>query len=244
MLRRAFCAAFISVAAAAASLFVLKSRGLLFETRPDRFEYPCRGAYISERSGAVNWNSLPKENIDFCYIRASRGIAFADRRAEYDMKGAQSSGLPFGAVHDLDPAADGKAQADNFLSVTGDLEGQLIPALDIRLSLGERLRSGDKYKLARIITDFAGRIKEREGCGVVLLCDSYVWKLLSLENSGALIWAEDSGFCEEPLLLSYSDCARSPSMKDEGAVYTALTAGKHITSQEFVRRFAVGKREG
>ena len=239
MLKRAFCALFFSLASAAVSLYLLKYNGLLFDNRPNRLDYPCRGAYISQVCGKVNWKTFVNENVDFCYIRLTAGAAFADRQASDNLKGASGCGMTFGVVHDLDPAVGGRAQADSFLSEAGSFEGMLIPALDIRLSLVERIRYGDRYKLAGIITDFVGRIKECESCGVVLLCDSYIYDLLSLGESGALIWADNTGLCSRPYLQSYSDKAVSPSMNDK---YTALTAGKNITSRELYDNYTVRKK--
>ena len=241
MLRRAFCAAFVSAAAAAVSLFMLRSRGLLLDARPDRNEYPCTGAYVTEKSGSISWKTFADEKTEFCYIRVSSGMAFADRRGEYNLRGAETAGMLYGAVHDLDPAVSGKAQADNFLSLTGPLEGRLIPAADIRLSLAERLRFRDKNKLARTVMEFADRIREREGCGVVLICDGYVYGLFSLGESGALVWAEE-GTCREPFIIAYSDKVSSPSLKDKDAFFTGLTAGRNIDLQELRERYTVREK--
>ena len=241
MLRRAFCAAFVSAASAAVSLFLLSQRGLLFASRPDRHEYPCTGVYVTGESGSISWKTFAAESWDICYVRVSSGTAFADRRGAYNLKGAAASGKLYGAVHDLDPALDGKAQADNFLSVTGTLAGQLVPAVDIRLSLAERLRYRDEHELARRVNGFVQRIREREGCGAVLLSDGYVYEMLSLGESGALVWT-DAGSCPEPFLISYSENALLPGDKGERAVCTLLSAGRNISRQELSRYFTVRRK--
>ena len=225
MLRGAFCAAFVSAAAAAVSLMVLKSKGLIPGGRPDRFEYPLRGAYVSESSGVIRWDGFAGESFDVFYIRVTKGSAFADRQAGHNLKGAAESGVLFGVVHDLDFASDGRAQADNFLSVKGVVSAGLIPALDIRMSFLERLRFRDKSRTAQIISDFAARIKEKTGSGILLLCDSYSFERFGIEGSGAAVWADGcsgGGFCGDPEMLSFSEDGASSALADSSAGFTLL----------------------
>lgn len=227
MLRGAFCAAFVSVISAAVSLAVLKSSGLIPGNRPDRFVYPLKGAYISESTGTVLWDELAREGADFCYIRATKGTSFADRKAEHNLKGAAEAGILFGLVHDLDFAADGKAQADNLLAVMKTGERRLVPALDVRMTLFERIRFRDKSLTARRINDFAGRIKERTGAGVILFCDRYSYEYLDIGNALATVWADcDDGGCfsKEPLMLSYAETEMTASADSEHGKYFLLAA--------------------
>ncbi len=235
MLTGAFCAAFVCAAAALLSVAVLRSRGLLPEPQPDRFGYPLRGAYVSERCGEIDWKLFSQGSSDFCYIRLTAGTAFADRLGKKNLGAALHSGLAAGAVHDIGFYQDGRAQADNFLSAVGEYRGLLIPALDIRMSLADRIRFRDSSRIKRTVAAFVGRLTEATGRGALLLCDEYSFKLLGLGQSGADIWAEcsaDDRFCESPVMISYSEGGRSSALREKDKTFTITAARSELTATD------------
>lgn len=243
-LHRLFCAAFVCAVSAAVSLYVLKVRGLFFEDSPDKFSYPCRGIYVTEKTGEIDWAAMPGDSIDFCYIRLTRGIAFADCRGAVNRTGALKSGLLVGYVHDFDFSADGKLQADNFLNSAGELKGRLLPAVDIRMSFYEKLVHRDISECAKRINAFAARIKEVCGCGAVLLCDKDSYETFNVGDSVALAWAEgsvDDCYADDWSILSYSETGRSAAFADSSARCTMLTGGFCVDRQAFADAFVIRK---
>ncbi len=234
MLKGAFCAALLSLGAAFVSLLVLRHSGLWFEQRPESYHYPLRGAYISDDSGGINWERLKAQGLDFCYIRLTKGYAFADRQGAANLKAAVKNKLTAGAVHDFDFAAGGRPQADSFISMLGS-SSLLIPAIDLRMSFLERLRYRQGYELAAEINAFEKRLIEKTGRGALLLCDSYSYELLKVEASDALVWAEDydsSGYCSSPLVISYSRNSKIKNISDTDGSILMLAAARELIEQE------------
>ena len=242
VLRRVLCASFVSLALAAVSVAVLAKKELIFAGQPDSYLYPCRGAYVTEKTGVIDWKRFAGDNIDFCYIRTTSGTAFSDGRAGYNLLNAEKAGIRTGCVHDFDFAADGKMQADNFISLAGIKKGRLIPALDVRMDIWERLRYHDADTILHKIREFIERTKEKLGCGAVLLCDERSYKLLGLDRTNALVWT-DKGFDDyirsERIISIYSDKGRSPALADSKCCFALMTAGKGISEKMFFDKYTV-----
>lgn len=242
VLRLGLLASFICVLCAVISVSVLKSRGLYFTNDLRKSEYPCRGAYLTEDCGEINWQLFSREPIDFVYIRAGKGNAFDDKRYLYNTVNAAKYGIPTGLVHEFDYSKSGYSQAKKFAEKL--CTGMLIPVLDIRKGLLERILYNDNEEAAAEINSFAAYIKEKVGCGIVLYCDSGVYKELNIEASGALVWAEDSSpenYSRSWTLLSYNGYGSSNALRSPKKNFTLVTAAKGVTIAQFRERYTVGK---
>lgn len=220
------------------SVSALKSRGLYFTNDIRRIEYPCRGAYVTEKSGDINWTLFAHEPIDFVYIRASEGKAFEDKRYAYNVSGALQQGISLGLVHEFDYGVSGLSQAKRFSEKLRS--GMLLPALDIRKGLLERILYDDDKEAAEEINAFVGYLRDNVGCGVLLMCDEDTYKRLGISSSGALVWAQagsTDNYAESWTLLSYSDSGRSKALANKS--FTLLTAGYGISKEQLFRDLTI-----
>ena len=79
-------------------------------------KYPITGIDISNHTGRVNFAKIPKEEIDFIYMKASEGVSLKDKRFERNyMKTLNDSEIPFGFYHFFRFNKDGAEQAEFFL---------------------------------------------------------------------------------------------------------------------------------
>jgi lysozyme len=92
----------------------------------------ARGVDVYAGTGSVDWPAVRSAGIDFAYIKATEGIAYA--RADYYAEAAaraRAAALKVGAYHYFLARDSGAAQADYFLSVARPARGDLLPALDL-----------------------------------------------------------------------------------------------------------------
>ena len=89
------------------------------------------GADISEYQADVDMSVLMEQGIEFIYIKATEGSGHVDSRFDDNWESARECGLPAGAYHFFSFDSPGQMQADNYIQTVGDLEGKLIPAVDV-----------------------------------------------------------------------------------------------------------------
>ena len=119
----------------------------------DVSEYPVRGVDVSEYQGNIDWNVLAGQNLDFAFIKATKGSDYQDKKFSYNWTNANKTALKTGAYHLFtydDPAS---AQADNFISTVPQNEGSLPPAIDLELYGEQRENPPEKEKTVRILTE-------------------------------------------------------------------------------------------
>ena len=102
------------------------------------------GIDVSSYQGAVNWNAVKSDGIDFAWAKATEGSAsyinYTDAYLNANMSGANSAGVLIGAYHFAhpinDPGATGaQAEANLFLSKAAPYmtAGYLRPVLDLEV---------------------------------------------------------------------------------------------------------------
>ena len=107
-----------------------------------------------------------------CYLRATKSTSYVDESFEKNKEGAFHSRIPVGAIHIFDIRSDGKAQAENFLSAVGDMDGWLVPAVEVSPGLFDRLFAPDVNKVGTNLRDFVNTVKEKTGVCPVIKCSS------------------------------------------------------------------------
>jgi lysozyme len=94
------------------------------------FGYSVRGVDVSAHQGAIDWDLLKADGVDFAYIKASEGETFNDPRFSRNWYGAEQAGVLRGAYHFFTQCRSGKAQAQNFIRVVPADPNALPPAVD------------------------------------------------------------------------------------------------------------------
>lgn len=152
-------------------IFLLFLSGRIWFNEPKKRDYPIRGPVISEKEGEVQWRGFAAQNIQICYIRATKGVSYEDKRFEYNKEGSGASGLPTGMIHVFDPLKDGEKQAEHFIKVCGGMGGRLRPVVDCDFGLIYSVLPVDEEKVSDRLRAFADKIKEKYGCTPIIKCD-------------------------------------------------------------------------
>lgn len=167
---------FICVLVLAVNLGVLLYTGKLWFNEPRKRDYPVRGPVISESEGKVDWSSFAEQNIQMCYIRATKSTAYEDKNFKQNQKGAAQTELPVGYLHIFDLTMDGADQAKHFADTAGNLSGRLVPAVEVDRSGFYRIFPVDYDDLSEKLSDYVNAIEEYCGTKPVIKCGKDIYE--------------------------------------------------------------------
>ncbi|MBQ8966429.1 GH25 family lysozyme [Ruminococcus sp.] len=165
-----------------ADIGVLFYRGELWFNQPRKRDYPVRGPVITEKAGAVSWKDFSQQNIQMCYIRATKSTAYEDERFDKNAEGSGQTKLPVGFMHVYDPNMAGEDQAEHFIEVCGNMNGRLRPAVDCDFGLLYKIIPPDYTVLCNELRIFADRIEEEYGCTPIIKCSSKVYTAIAADE--------------------------------------------------------------
>lgn len=171
-----FTVVFICVLVLTVNLGVLLYTGKLWFNEPRKRDYPVRGPVISENEGKVGWSSFSEQNIQMCYIRATKSTAYEDKNFKQNQKGAAQTELPVGYLHIFDLTMDGADQAKHFADTAGDLSGRLVPAVEVDRSGFYRIFPVDYDDLSEKLLDYVDVIEEYCGRKPVIKCGKDIYE--------------------------------------------------------------------
>lgn len=174
-----------------AELAILLYSGEIWFNEPKKKDYPVRGPVMYSDCGEIYWSKFGSQNIQMCYLRATRSTNYVDEEFEKNWANCRKSELPVGALHIFDLNADGKEQADNFLSTVGDMTGRLTPAVEVSPSIFAKLFAPKVNTVGNNLRDFVDRVKQKCGASPVIKCSSSAYdKYIRGEFSDCPIWYE------------------------------------------------------
>ena len=120
------------------------------------------GADISEYQADVDMEKLKEQGISFIYIKATEGSGHVDSRFAQNWESAEESGIPAGAYHFFSFDSPGGKQAENYISTVGELEGKLIPAVDVEYYGDKKSNPPDTGVGWPSLSRYSRRITRRE----------------------------------------------------------------------------------
>lgn len=90
------------------------------------------GIDVSHYQPAIDWAAVVGAGFQYCFIKATEGVACVDRSFAQHWQNARDAGLIRGAYHFFRPALTVESQADFFLGIVKELQpGDLPPVLDL-----------------------------------------------------------------------------------------------------------------
>ena len=103
--------------------------------------YPMHGIDVSTYQQYIYWPAVKKMQVNnvkigFTFIKATEGLANADKQFKRNWQNAKEAGIPCGAYHYFLATKDGKAQAINFINHVKLQPGDLPPVLDVEQLYG------------------------------------------------------------------------------------------------------------
>ena len=117
------------------------------------------GVDISEYQADVDMQKLASQGISFVYMKATEGSSFEDSRFVQNWENAAACGMPAGAYHFFSFDSPGRMQAENFINRIGDLDGRLIPAVDVEFYADKRENQPDPAEVTAQLRDFLNALE-------------------------------------------------------------------------------------
>jgi lysozyme len=110
---------------------------------------------------------LPRQGVDFAYIKATEGDDHVDRRFRVNWRAAGSAGIQRGAYHFFRLCGSGRAQAVHFVRTVPFDSAALPPAVDLEFPGNCRARPS-RAKVHRELRDFLRIVEASYGKRAVL----------------------------------------------------------------------------
>ena len=131
----------IAASALVLLIFLCISAALFYFQLPNMMIARCyewRGIDVSHYQGDIDWDSIKKQGIKFVYIKATEGSSYVDECYELNSNKAAAEGLTIGFYHFFSFESSGISQAENYIATVGELNGKLIPAVDVEFYGSQR----------------------------------------------------------------------------------------------------------
>lgn len=135
--------------------------------RPSDASYPRQGIDVSNHQGTIDWSKLPKQGVDFAYIKATEGGDFVDKSFAKNWAAAEAAGVDRGAYHFFTLCKSGREQAANFTRVVPRDANALPPVVDLEY-LGNCSRRISVDALHKELNDFVAVVEAHSGKPIVL----------------------------------------------------------------------------
>ena len=135
--------------------------------RPSERHYPYQGIDVSHHQGRIAWAKLPRQGVDFAYIKATEGSDHVDRRFSINWNAAGRAGIHRGAYHFFRLCGSGRAQARNFVRNVPFDAAALPPAVDLEFP-GNCDARPSRAKVHRELRNFLRIVEASYGKSAVL----------------------------------------------------------------------------
>lgn len=174
----------------AIDIAALMFSGKLRFNEPKKRDYPVRGPVVTDKMGSVNWSRFVKQNFQMAYIRATKSTTYVDSNFEKNKKGSAKTNLPTGFLHEFDISMDGEDQAKHFIETVGDMDGRIIPCVDITRRGVNALIPVDYDKAADRLRKFIDAVEAEYDTAVIIKCDKKTYEKIAVKDEfdDSYIW--------------------------------------------------------
>ena len=140
------------------AIFILPTlfySGTLRFNYPDRTDFPVQGIDVSHHQGEIDWAIIPKEKVQFAFIKATEGGDHRDDRFLENWNAAKQNGIVPSAYHFYTFCKSGSEQAANIISYAPRETGSLPPAIDLEYggNCGNRPSKAEFITELRVLSD-------------------------------------------------------------------------------------------
>lgn len=130
-----------------------------------------KGMDVSHYQQGVDWEKIADGKVAFSFVKATQGASYIDPVAARHAKGAHDAGIAVGFYHFFDPTIDPLKQAKHFVEVTGSLNHDLRPVIDVEVTHG-----ADSATIVRGVQQWIGEVEKVLGCEVIIYTGKSFWE--------------------------------------------------------------------
>jgi lysozyme len=169
----------ISLLAGGAALIIIIIAVLLINSQPQRDgkDSLVLGVDLSAYQGAIDWDTLDQQNLDFVFIKATEGKDYVDEQFKTNWEASKKTGLKVGAYHFLSYETTGKEQAQNFIKNVTLTDKNLPPVVDLELYGKFEENPLPKEQVKVILDDFLKEVESNYGVKPIIYTSQRVFKM-------------------------------------------------------------------
>lgn len=121
------------------------------------------GVDVSSYQEDVDFKKLKEQGVQFAYIKATEGDTHVDKSFKQKWADTAEAEVIAGAYHFFSYNVSGAEQAKKFIDVVGELDGRLIPAVDMELSTEEVENPPEISTVVKGLKAFLAVVEEKYG---------------------------------------------------------------------------------
>lgn len=161
------------------------------------------GVDVSSYQEKVDFVKLKEQGVQFAYIKATEGATHVDVSFAEKWLAADEAEVLAGAYHFFSYSESGARQAENFIKTIGDLDGRLIPAVDMELSTAEVRNPPEVADVVKSLKAFLAVVEEKYGVKPLIYAQKdYYDKYLAADFSEYPRWVRNVFY---PILIDVGD---------------------------------------
>ena len=161
------------------------------------------GVDVSSYQENVDFKKLKEQGVQFAYIKATEGTTHVDASFNEKWAAAEEAGVLTGAYHFFSYDESGVKQAESFIKTVGELDGRLIPAVDMELSMKEVQNPPEVAEVVKGLKAFLAVVEEKYGVKPLIYAQKdYYDKYLAADFSEYPRWIRNVFY---PVFVDTSD---------------------------------------
>ena len=134
------------------------------------------GADLSKYQGNVDMDRLAEQGLSFVYVKATEGCETTDTCFAVNWENAIESPLAVGAYHFFSFDSDGTDQAYHYIETVGDLEGCLIPVVDVEYYADKEQNPPEKEDVVRELGEYLSVLEAEYGVKPMIYAQKDIYK--------------------------------------------------------------------
>ena len=123
-------------------------------------KYKVTGVDVSHYQGTIDWEKLAGQNLEFTFIKATEGSGHLDEFFYDNWREAGKTGLCIGAYHFFSFDSDGKNQAEFYIDTVGNLNGKMVPMVDVEFYGDKRSNPPEKEEVIKQLGEMLETLEE------------------------------------------------------------------------------------
>ncbi len=123
--------------------------------------YTVNGIDVSHYQGKIDWKKMEDQEVDFAFIKATEGSSYVDERFAENWEQAKDTNILTGAYHFFSFDSGAETQAQLFIETVGELEGHLLPVIDVEYYGDKRVNPPEKQALVSSLKEILTILEEK-----------------------------------------------------------------------------------
>lgn len=154
--------------------------------------YKIVGIDVSHHQGDIDWKMVKRDTVHFCFMKATEGTNFKDKRFKYNLTQAKKNKIAVGAYHYYRYNKNNILQFKNFISVVPKNSIDFPPVIDAEYlgnpGLGDKK---NREKFVKDLKEFQKMIRNYYGEEPIIYTDILFYNNVLKNDIKNNLWMND-----------------------------------------------------